>query len=330
MKMMAKSMVDNPVFNDVLAFLFFKMDVAPKTTLIDAMKSFYSVEEIKVARDIFAKKSDKRFGQKNTDTILTALYDALQAAPRDSLPPFVALNLNNLPCISLNNIDGVSLVCKQTNMQAVLDNILKEQCEIKAKLASLEGPTAAANINELIHRQPETGTTASTSAPPNAGDSGGTFADVVSRRQRSIIQRRRSNNDTVNNLRNASRNGPPQTQQQRTRKPPVTGTKAGTSLRAVEAVRKVSVFVSRCHPEETEEGINNFAHEIISDDCTVQKLPTKFPTYSSFVITCDAKHEEKIMCPDEWSSGLIIRKFYGPSVKDNLTSGNARVPNPTA
>ena len=52
-----------PVFNDALAFLWCKMDIAPKDTLIGAMKDSYSLQELKIAREIFAKVSDKRIGQ---------------------------------------------------------------------------------------------------------------------------------------------------------------------------------------------------------------------------------------------------------------------------
>ena len=49
-----------PIFNNALAFMWCKIDVSPKDTLISAMKDFYSQDDLKIARDIFAKVSDKR------------------------------------------------------------------------------------------------------------------------------------------------------------------------------------------------------------------------------------------------------------------------------
>ena len=93
--------------------------------------------------------------------------------------------------------------------------------------------------------------------------------------------------------------------------PPIVGKKAGTALRSVEQFRNIRVFISRLHPEETEDGVKTFVSGVIPDECTVQKMVTKFSTYSSFVVTCDVKYKEKVLSPEEWANGVIIRKFYG-------------------
>ena len=120
------------------------------------------------------------------------------------------------------------------------------------------------------------------------------FTQVTGRRQESIIRRsaRVSTSDANTNHRN------------RGKRPLLAGRKTGTTLRVVEKIKNVNVFVSRCLPDDSVESITNYSKDIISDECTVKKLPIKFPTYSSFVITCDAKHEEKIMSPDEWPLGM--------------------------
>ena len=127
------------------------------------------------------------------------------------------------------------------------------------------------------------------------------FTQVTGRRQESIFRRsaRVSTSDANTNHRN------------REKRPLLAGRKTGTSLRVVEKIKNLNVFF-RCHPKESVESITNYSKDIISDECTVKKLSTKFPTYSSFVITCDAKHEEKIMRSDEWPLEMLIRQFYGP------------------
>ena len=162
--------------------------------------------------------------------------------------------------------------------------ILKEQGEMKARIENLSEANNSVTIVENAARQPATATPDPPTISSDTEDGGDTFATVTSRRQKSIAKRRKSklenrhdNSRAQNNRKEAG------SQPTRKRKPPITGKKEGTSLRAVEVIRKVSVFVSRCHPEETENDILNYAKDIISDECSVYKLPTKFPTYSSFV-----------------------------------------------
>ena len=49
-----------PVFNDALAFLWCKMDIAPKDTLIGAMKDFYSLHELKIVSDILNGSANRK------------------------------------------------------------------------------------------------------------------------------------------------------------------------------------------------------------------------------------------------------------------------------
>ena len=329
----------------ILAFMWCKIDVSPKDTLISAMKDFYSQDDLKIARDIFSKVSDKRLAQQKSETILSSIYETMQAAPKDSFPMFVAPNLNNIPCISLSNIDGASLVCKQASLQAALDSILREQTEMKAKIAAIEGcqaPPLMPNIisNSALDRRqtaPMMQDNALSSASDQQPRHRSNYAGAISRNnvvdltanpslqsdaEFTQVQGRRQHTIHRRNIRTSANNSD-QSQRRRDKNPPVTGKKEGTTLRAVEQVRKINIFVSRLHPDETDGEICNYAKNIISADCTVRKLPTKFPTYSSFVITCDAKYENKILSPDEWSNGVIIRKFYGPlTSNDTNSTGN--------
>ena len=87
-----------PIFNDALAFLYCKMDVVPKDTLIATIKNFYVPEDLIIARDLFSKviqniaalNQSKRLMQRNAETIIASIYDIMQSAGKDILPPFVA------------------------------------------------------------------------------------------------------------------------------------------------------------------------------------------------------------------------------------------------
>ena len=89
----------------------------------------------------------------------------------------------------------------------------------------------------------------------------------------------------------------------------ITGSKSGTSLRSV--AQKVQIFVSRLEPDLLPSTLKDYVKEIIDDDCEVEKRSTRYPSYSSFVVTCDFRHKESLLNPEEWEDGVIIRRFYG-------------------
>ena len=95
------------------------------------------------------------------------------------------------------------------------------------------------------------------------------------------------------------------------RPPLVTGMKQGTRLRALPVTQRVKIFVSRFLPDTTVEEIKEFLLDLTGSICEVQPVETRYDTYASFVITADARHEEIIMDPYEWQSGILIRPFRG-------------------
>ena len=100
-------------------------------------------------------------------------------------------------------------------------------------------------------------------------------------------------------------------QRRRNQKAAFTGRKTGTSLRSVPQVKKINLFVTRLEPNLSEDVLMSFAKDLINDDCSVEKLETRFPSYSSFKVTCDAKYKTAIMNPDEWPEGILIREYVG-------------------
>ena len=87
----------------------------------------------------------------------------------------------------------------------------------------------------------------------------------------------------------------------------VTGHKQGTARKAISHMQQTRVFVSRLSP-------------VVSFTCVnfnINRLQTKFPSYSSFVITCDVKHKQKLLIPDEWEEGILLKPYVGKVYKDN-------------
>ena len=94
-------------------------------------------------------------------------------------------------------------------------------------------------------------------------------------------------------------------------RPLTLGRKMGTRIKVAESTRKAKIFVSRLDPECHVEELREFIRELTGSDCEIDQLKTKYPSYSSFVITCDKQHEKTLLDPDEWETGIIIRPFWG-------------------
>ena len=84
----------------------------------------------------------------------------------------------------------------------------------------------------------------------------------------------------------------------------VTGNKTGTVLSAVPTARKIRVFVSRLESDASGLTLKQYVCDMIRGECDVQMLSTRFPSYSSFMISCDIKHSETILCAEEWPPGV--------------------------
>ena len=109
-----------PVFSDVLAFLWCKMKMCPRDTLLYVIKSFYNRESIVAARDLLynhvPEGEVRRIKHRKSDDDLVSMYNVLQEVETADAPVFATINLNNIPCVDLKNIDGVSLMYKQTKL----------------------------------------------------------------------------------------------------------------------------------------------------------------------------------------------------------------------
>ena len=329
-----------PVFNDVLAFLWNKMCRCAKVPLVKVCMDHFKAEEVKSARDLMfeivpASSDRRRVKHRGLEDILTNLYDEFQALPTDSEYMFVALNLNNLPNVSLADIDGACIVYKQASLNASVAEIATENKEILSELAMIKEalknmqtkPRQVESRNAarvLVNNPPRapTGwsrplTTATPSNLPTTGTGVSTEADtgiVSAASSTSAIQA--PNEDQRNEDITPQDRGEDEFQSQRRRRNGrrrnmVTGRKAGNELGAVAPVLKCKIFVSRLNPDISAERVQVAAGEIINDSCDVQKLQTKFNTYSSFYVTCDVKHRDKILDPEMWEKGVLIRPFYG-------------------
>ena len=105
--------------NDLLCFMQCKMDILPKDTLTKITHSFYSKEAIVKARKDVMEVLPDGLGRIpmhiNKSDIVDNLYDTLQKlASEKPTRVFACRNVNNLPAISMKEIDPV-MILTQTN-----------------------------------------------------------------------------------------------------------------------------------------------------------------------------------------------------------------------
>ena len=71
------------------------------------------------------------------------------------------------------------------------------------------------------------------------------------------------------------------------------------------------MFLSRMGPDVDAHQVKLFCETLLSDWCEVEALNAKFPDlYSSFKITCYSHHKDKILDPNSWETGALIRPFF--------------------
>ena len=116
----------------------------------------------------------------------------------------------------------------------------------------------------------------------------------------------------------------------RMKKVQITGRKTGTNLKSV--VKLFDIFVTRLESGLSDDVLKVYVSEIINDECSVERLETRFPSYSSYKVSCDAKHREAILKPEAWPEGVLIRQYYAkplgnrgvPLARPNGNAQNAR------
>ena len=319
-----------PIFNDLLAFIWNKMSNCPCEPLLKAVRNFYKTDDVTAARDLLYDKvecTERRTRHRKAEDMLMAIYKEFQCYPTDKGITFIAMNLNNMPSVNLSNIDAASLVHKQGLMSNSIEVILEENRVIKNELAEIKNFLMTLKTHSSVN-PPDVNT--ENNAPPlpidrppvtrpqdnrinNLSLSTGNRNDPAREDRGNFVEH--SGYSTESQNRNADNDSFTFQRSRRRNRNLVTVNRTGNSLAVVAAVRKCSVFVSRLGPDVSVDNVKEFANGIINDDCEVEKLNAKYSTYSSFKITCEDKYKTKILDPESWEKGVLIRPFYRDSTR---------------
>ena len=71
----------------------------------------------------------------------------------------------------------------------------------------------------------------------------------------------------------------------------------------------VGVFVSRFHPKTTEKDVVETIREQTGLTLKVEKLRSKYDTYTSFCIRCSPRLRSMILDPYMWGCGAVVREY---------------------
>ena len=86
--------------------------------------------------------------------------------------------------------------------------------------------------------------------------------------------------------------------------------RAGT-IKAVAAVKRLSVFMSRLPPGTGEDAVRSYVKEQTgAEDVTATKLRSKYDSYESYRLDIVNPSSADILDPELWAQGLVVRRFF--------------------
>ena len=100
-------------------------------------------------------------------------------------------------------------------------------------------------------------------------------------------------------------------QKRLTAKKAVIGSRTSGPIKAVAAVKRTSIFLSRLPPGTGEDAIMRYVKEQTgADDVTALRLQTRYDTYESYRLDITNPSCENVLDPDLWAQGLVVRRFF--------------------
>ena len=149
------------IFDDMLAFMWCKIEICPCGTLLNVVKTFYKAPDIAKSRNLLFRRipdsSERRVKHRKAEDILRGIYELFQGLPTEDPPVFVATDLNNIPYIDLSNVDGAMLVSQQRAMKDNITAILTDQERMREQLSRIQSLLETNNpaITNEESRSPE-------------------------------------------------------------------------------------------------------------------------------------------------------------------------------
>ncbi len=80
------------------------------------------------------------------------------------------------------------------------------------------------------------------------------------------------------------------------------------------------MYIGRCSMKSTDAGLTSFCEKNEIKNIAVTELNVKTSWYKSFTITMEEKYLEKLIMPEFWSKGIIVRRFFNLRKKNNMAT----------
>ena len=327
-----------PIFDNVLAFIWCKMNICPRDTLLAVVQKFYKHEDILRARDLLFTRVEQRENEprrvkhRKVDEILCGIYTIFQGIPTEDPPVFVALDLNKIPCVDLSKIDGVAIIHEQNDTKQILNKLVEEQKVVRQNLTRLE--SLVSHGQSRVQPQPSRPSTTRSQPRSYSGvvrrtrnsSAGERSVNVVtseSERDARTIPSALQERDETDNAEEDSEDEQPQeshgeegftvvrNRNQQRRRTTITGTRTRNLLYVVQVSRKFRIFVSRLSPDTSTDHLKNYVKNSFDKNVEVIQLQTRYPTYASFVISCNYVDKDILLSPESWEEGVLIRSYRG-------------------
>ena len=94
----------------------------------------------------------------------------------------------------------------------------------------------------------------------------------------------------------------------------ITGRAKGSGIKSASGKRFANVFATRFERHVTATDVTNYLNQRLGPGITltVEAVPTKFDSYSSFHITCECSDTSVFMDPSHWPEDIFVRWWWNP------------------
>ena len=330
-----------PVFNDVLAFVFWKLKCSDIQPLVDVVSTFYLIEDLMEAWEIihsFAGHNgsgirlppELRFRYRSD--LAVAIVKYLKDNFTKIKCKFIALDLNRIPFVDVMDNESVAIFLEEHKVRSQLHEVLLEQAAVKSQLADIAEQLRRIgdekrheNIQVSAHRA-KFALPQGKTQPPSPQPSQ-CHRPVKSTVGRTAPEPNQANptEEPVDTIVEVAQNPVPRgyiadgdgfmarikrpAQKQRLQRHMVTGVK--TQMKLKPTVNDTRIFGTKFNAEETADNIKAYLLEQIGAECSVERIVSRTRRHSSFLITANKKYEQVLLNPNTWEEGVQVRHFYG-------------------
>ena len=303
------------VRNELMCFLQQKSNVLMFDDLVTIVADYYTSDEVKGAVSSVHEYVDTRIPTyKGADKDRKTVSDLLKLVlnPDVKLPSYVAIDIARLPPVDVEHLDLSALLRELTLLRSevrCLGTLRVELDEVKLKL------------KEVQAQQPAT-TSASTHVDPVDKDIGENDGFTV------VGMKKKPTMSYAAKAHDLQRAGMEPVR----KKQPVFGTSVtNRTVKSVDTVRTVDIFVSRLHPSTAEGELIDCVHSVKGDmtvtNVQCKKLQSKYEElYSSFYVEVTVSSVEfkaaldLFASAEAWPMGVFVKRYFKPRHGSSDTS----------